>query len=50
MAEKLKVLGVDYGDDVQTATWRGEVGDTSLIEEIMDNAAEIRARLASADS
>ena len=40
MTAKMKVLGVDYADDVEAAFWRGELGDTPLIEAIMDNALE----------
>ncbi|MFW6038922.1 MAG: hypothetical protein ACOC9P_00415 [bacterium] len=32
------VLGVDYADDVEQAFQRGEVGDTPVIEAIMDHA------------
>jgi hypothetical protein len=33
-----RVLGVDYADDVELAYGRGELGDTPLIESIMDDA------------
>ena len=39
MAQKELMLGVDYADDVETAYQRGELGDTPLIEQIMDHAA-----------
>ena len=40
MTEKDRILGVDYADDVEGAYYRGELGDTPLIEQIMDDAAE----------
>ena len=40
MTEKDRILGVDYADDVEGAYFRGELGDTPLIEQIMDDAAE----------
>lgn len=43
MAEKDLILGVDYGDDVEGAFGRGELGDTPLIEEIMDHAVAMGA-------
>jgi uncharacterized lipoprotein YddW (UPF0748 family) len=40
VAEKIRMLGVDYADDVEIAYERGELGDTPLIEGIMDHAVE----------
>ena len=40
MTDKDRILGVDYADDVEHAFSRGELGDTPLIEAIMDHAAE----------
>lgn len=39
MAHKELMFGVDYADDVEGAYQRGELGDTPLIEQIMDHAA-----------
>ena len=38
MAQKELMLGVDYADDVEAAYQRGKLGDTPLIEQIMDHA------------
>lgn len=38
MAMKDRILGVDYADDVEVAYRNGELGDTPLIEKIMDDA------------
>ena len=38
MGNKELILGVDYGDDVEVAFQRGELGDAPLIARIMDNA------------
>ena len=40
MTDKDRILGVDYADDVEWAYHRGELGDTPLIEGIMDHAVE----------
>ena len=40
MPDKELILGVDYNDDVSAAFERGEVGDTPLIEAIMDDAVK----------
>ncbi len=40
MTTKDRILGVDYADDVEVAFRQGELGDASLIEAIMDHAAE----------
>ena len=42
MTNKHRILGVDYADDVEGAYERGELGDTPLIEAIMDHAAQAR--------
>jgi len=39
VAGKQMILGVDYADDVETAFERGQIGDTPLIEQIMQDAA-----------
>jgi len=40
MTEKDRILGVDYADDVEAWYLRGELGDSRLIEQIMDNAVK----------
>ena len=40
MTNKDRILGVDYADDVEVAYSKGELGDTPLIEKIMDDAVE----------
>lgn len=40
MTNKDRIIGVDYADDVEHAYERGELGDTPLIEAIMDNAVK----------
>lgn len=42
MPRKDRAPGVDYAHDVEPASSRRELGDTPLIEEIMDNA--VRAK------